>query len=64
MNQLRSRGIYNDDISSLKTNAGYKIRLHQDDFFNGPSAEYWGLAPDFNINGFNDRTTSLEVTLR
>jgi MAC/Perforin domain len=64
MNQLRSRGIYNDDISSLKTNAGYKIILHQDDFFNGPSAEYWGLAPNFNLYGFNDRTTSLEVTLR
>lgn len=61
LSQLRSLGILDDDISSLKVNAGYKVTLYQDDNFSGSSLT---LAGDDNClvdNNWNDVTTSLKV---
>ncbi|HYM86336.1 MAG TPA: glycoside hydrolase family 16 protein, partial [Pseudoxanthomonas sp.] len=61
LSQLQSRGIRNDDVSSLRVNAGYQVTLYQDDNFTGPSLTRTGDTACLVSNGFNDRATSVAV---
>jgi hypothetical protein len=61
LSQMRALGILDDDISSVKVNAGYKVTLYQDDNFTGSTLT---LTADDNClvdNNWNDVTTSLKV---
>jgi beta-glucanase (GH16 family) len=59
MSQLNAKGILNDDISSVKVNAGYKVTLYWDDNFTGTTKV---LTSDMACDGtWNDKTTSLKV---
>jgi hypothetical protein len=61
LSQLNALGILNDDISSIKVSAGYKVTLYQDDNFGGSTLT---LTADDNClvdNSWNDVTTSLKV---
>jgi hypothetical protein len=59
MGQLNAVGILNDDISSVKVNAGYKVTLYWDDNFSGATKV---LTADMACDGtWNDKTTSLKV---
>ena len=67
LNQLRSRGMFNDDISSSRLLVGYEIRMFEHDNFSGRYLYYWcGVptwydVPNFNLYNFNDVTTSIQV---
>ncbi len=60
--QLQARGVRNDDLSSLRVNAGYQVTLYQDDNFTGPSVTRTGDTACLVGDGFNDRATSLVVS--
>lgn len=57
---LMALGINNDDISSMKVSAGYRVTLYEHDNFQGASAS---RATDLACfyNGWNDRVSSLIV---
>ncbi|QIX60228.1 carbohydrate-binding protein [Hymenobacter sp. BT18] len=64
---LQSRGILNDDISSLKVNAGYEVVLYENDNFTGGALTV-GSAGNSCLVGnalgtgnWNDKATSLRV---
>lgn len=61
LSQLQARGVRNDDLSSLRVNAGYQITLYQDDNFTGPSVTKTADTACLVGDGFNDRATSLVV---
>jgi len=61
LSQLNALGIQNDDISSLRISAGYKVTLYKHDNFGGAALT---LTADDNClvdNGWNDSTSSLKV---
>jgi len=64
---LQSRGILNDDISSLKVNAGYQVVLYENDNFTGGSLTVGSAGNSCLVNNplgtgnWNDKTTSLRV---
>ncbi len=59
LSQLTAAGILNDDISSVKVSAGYKVTLYMDDNFTGTSKV---LTADLACDGtFNDKTSSLKI---
>jgi hypothetical protein len=59
MSQLNAKGILNDDISSVKVNAGYKVTLYWDDNFTGTTKV---LTADMACDAtWNDKTTSVKV---
>lgn len=61
LSQLKALGILDDDISSIKVTAGYKVTLYQNDNFSGSTLI---LTADDNClvdNSWNDITTSLKV---
>ncbi len=59
MSQLVAKGISNDDLSSVKVNAGYKVTLYWDDNFSGTTKELTSdLACDVT---WNDKTSSLKI---
>jgi hypothetical protein len=61
LSQLNSRGILNDDISSVKVNAGYKVTLYWDDNFGGTTKVLTGnMACD---GTWNDKTSSIKIAL-
>ncbi|HEY8894948.1 MAG TPA: Ig-like domain-containing protein [Niastella sp.] len=59
--QLQGLGILNDDISSLKVNAGYQIQLFASDNFLGNSQSFSADNQCLVTHGFNDVATSLKV---
>jgi hypothetical protein len=62
LGQLNAAGILNDDISSLKVAAGYKVTLYQNDNFSGSTLTLTGDDACLVDNSWNDLTTSLKVT--
>jgi chitinase len=58
---LTSRGILNDDISSIKINAGYEVQLFWDANFAGSSTVVGGDNTCLVANGWNDQASSLKV---
>jgi peptidyl-Asp metalloendopeptidase len=59
--QLQARGIINDDISSLRVQAGYSITLYQSDNFSGNSITKTGDDNCLVDEGFNDSASSIVV---
>ncbi|WP_052732441.1 RICIN domain-containing protein [Hymenobacter terrenus] len=57
---LQSRGIINDDISSLKVNSGYEVQLFEDDNFQGASIVI-NANNSCLVSNWNDRASSLKV---
>ncbi|MEH6418152.1 carbohydrate-binding protein [Pseudomonas sp. CGJS7] len=60
--QLQARGIPNDDVSSLRVNAGYQATLYDGDNFSGASVTKTADAACLVDDGFNDRVSSLVVS--
>jgi MAC/Perforin domain len=61
LRDLQARGIYNDWISSVKTNPGFRVKFHDNDHFTGANYDTSGWLPNLNASSFNDRTSSIEV---
>lgn len=61
LSQLQARGVRNDDLSSLRVNAGYQVTLYQDDNFSGPSLTKTADIACLVADGFNDKASSLVV---
>jgi Beta-1,3-glucanase/Carbohydrate binding module (family 6)/Secretion system C-terminal sorting domain len=64
---LQSRGILNDDVSSLKVNSGYEVVLYENDNFTGSSLTVGSAGNSCLVNNplgtgnWNDKATSLRV---
>jgi len=61
LSQLQARGIVNDDISSLRVQAGHSITLYQNDNFSGNSITKTGDDNCLVNDGFNDSASSIVV---
>ena len=61
LGDLTSRGISNDDISSLKVNSGYEVQLFWDANFAGNSTVIGADNSCLVSNGWNDQASSLKV---
>jgi hypothetical protein len=61
LTRLRSFGILNDDISSLKVNSGYKTLLYANDNFGGSSLTITADNSCLVTQSWNDATSSLRV---
>lgn len=61
LSQLQARGIVNDDISSLRVQAGYSITLYQHDNFTGNSITKTGDDSCLVDEGFNDSASSIVI---
>ncbi len=59
--QLNALGILNNDISSIKVTAGYKVTLYQDDNFSGASLVLTANDECLVDNSWNDVASSLKV---
>jgi hypothetical protein len=59
--QLNALGVLNDDISSLKVSAGYKVTLYKDDNFGGATVSFTGDDACLVDNNFNDSASSVKV---
>jgi len=59
--QMIALGILDDDISSIKVSAGYKVTLYQDDNFTGSSLVRTADDNCLVDDNWNDVTTSLKV---
>jgi hypothetical protein len=62
LGQLQSRGIMNDDISSLRVQAGYSVTLYQNDNFTGNSITKTGDDNCLVNDGFNDTASSIVIS--
>ncbi len=60
--QLQARGIKDNDLSSLRVNAGYQLQLFDGDNFTGTSVVRTADTGCLVDQGFNDRATSLIVS--
>ena len=61
LNDLRARGMVNDDISSLRVQGGYEAVLYWDNDFRGRSLTVRGDDDCLANEGFNDQLSSLRV---
>ena len=61
LNDLRARGIANDDISSLRVQPGYEAVIYWDNDFRGRSITVRGDNDCLVDEGFNDQLSSLRV---
>jgi hypothetical protein len=61
LSQLNSRGILNDDVSSLKVNSGYKVTLYENDNFGGATLVVTADNSCLVGAGWNDRASSMRV---
>ncbi|TGE21477.1 carbohydrate-binding protein [Hymenobacter aquaticus] len=67
LSALQSRGILNDDISSLKVNAGYEVVLYENDNFTGGTLTVGSAGNSCLVNNplgtgnWNDKATSVRV---
>lgn len=57
--ELASYGILNDDITSLKVNAGYRVIVYMDNNFSGTSVSY--TSDQSWIGDYNDKVSSIEI---
>ena len=62
LSQLQSRGIVNDDISSLKVNGGYQVQVYWDDNYLGSTLTFTADNTCLVDEGWNDKISSLKVT--
>lgn len=62
LSQLLAKGILNDDISSLRVQAGYSITLYQHDNFTGNSITKTSDDSCLVDDGFNDSASSIIVS--
>ncbi|MFG6468458.1 carbohydrate-binding protein [Roseateles sp. BYS87W] len=60
--QLQARGIRDNDLSSLRVNAGYKVQLFDGDNFTGASVVRTADSGCLVDQAFNDRATSIIVS--
>lgn len=60
--QLQAKGISNNDLSSLKVQSGYQIKLYNDDNFAGTSVTKTGDTSCLVNDGFNDMASSISVS--
>lgn len=60
--RLRAYGAVNDDLTSLKVAAGYKVVLYADDNFTGASTTITADVPLLDVATWNDKVTSLVVS--
>ena len=58
---LNSRGILNDDLSSIRVNAGYKVTLYENDNFAGATLVLTADNSCLVGAGWNDRASSIRV---
>lgn len=61
LSQLQARGMLDDDLSSLRVNAGYQVTLYEQDNFTGASVTRSADSSCLVADGFNDRATSVVV---
>ncbi|MCA8832956.1 beta-1,3-glucanase family protein [Hymenobacter pini] len=67
LSALQSRGILNDDISSLKVNSGYEVVLYENDNYTGASLTVGSAGNSCLVNNalgtsnWNDKATSVRV---
>ncbi|UOQ53753.1 glycosyl hydrolase family 18 protein [Hymenobacter cellulosivorans] len=67
LSQLQSRGILDNDVSSLKVNSGYEVVLYENDNFTGGTLTVGSAGNTCLVNNplgtsnWNDKTTSLRV---
>ncbi len=59
--QLQALGIKDNDLSSLRVNAGYQVQLFDGDNFAGTSVTRTSDTGCLVDQGFNDRTTSIVI---
>lgn len=62
LSQLQSRGVTNDDVSSIRVQSGYQIRLYQGDNFTGASIVKTADDACLVDDGYNDNVTSVVVS--
>lgn len=62
LNDLISRGLINDDLSSLQVDAGYKVEMFQHDNFTGNVITKTGSDDCLVDEGMNDDISSLRIT--
>jgi beta-glucanase (GH16 family) len=60
--QLQSRGVRDNDLSSLRVNAGYQVQLFDGDNFTGASVVRTADTGCLVDQAFNDRATSIIVS--
>ena len=58
---MEDEGLHNDDISSVKVPAGYKVTLYSNDDFSGPLIVLTSDAQCLIEKDFNDVTSSIKV---
>ena len=61
LNDLKDRGIINDDISSLKVKKGYEVIVYEHHHFSGKSLKFRNNDKCLVNNNFNDRISSIRV---
>ncbi|MET4107830.1 beta-1,3-glucanase family protein [Hymenobacter sp. UYP22] len=67
LSALQSRGILNDDISSLRVNSGYEVVLYENDNYSGASLTVGSAGNSCLVNNalstgnWNDKATSVRV---
>jgi hypothetical protein len=61
LSQLNAAGILNNDVSSLRVTAGYKVTLFDSDNFTGTSVVVTADNSCLVGNSFNDKATSIQV---
>lgn len=61
LDQLKSYGIVNDDLSSVRLENGYKITMYQNDNFGGESVEITGN--NGCLGNFNDKASSVKISV-
>ena len=59
---LQARGVRDNDLSSLRVNAGYQVQLFDGDNFSGASVTRTADTGCLVDQGFNDRATSVIVS--
>ncbi|MBW8686675.1 glycoside hydrolase family 76 protein [Chitinophaga rhizophila] len=59
--QLQSRGVLNEDLSSLRVSSGYQVILYENDNFSGTSVTVNSDNSCLVAQNFNDKTTSLRI---
>ncbi|UYZ63114.1 cellulase family glycosylhydrolase [Hymenobacter weizhouensis] len=69
LGQLQSRGILNDDVSSLRVNSGYEVQLFEHDNFQGASltltvSNSCLVANALGTGNWNDKASSIRVRAR
>ncbi|MDR7272463.1 GH18 family chitinase [Pelomonas saccharophila] len=62
LSQLQSRGVRDNDLSSLRVNAGYQVQLFDGDNFSGSSVTRSGDTGCLVDQAFNDRASSVIVS--